>query len=200
VDTRFVALFNVFNLTVPTAEVLNSIYSSIIVTRYRDFTDSVKGGVAKITECMLKLYNIVVEKMPPTPSKFHYIFNLRDLSRVYEGLCNASVDEITSQNGFVRLWRNECDRVFCDRLTTADDQSTYLDQMSLIIKDAYPTSSDAAMAEPSLFGDFEKALGMYMNTYMYLNICTEMHIHMRVYIYIYIYIYIHIHIFIYLCI
>ena len=90
VDPRFIALFNVFNLTPPTPEVLNSIYSSIINTKFKNFTEDVKGVVAKVTGCMLKLYNIIVEKMPPTPSKFHYIFNLRDLSRVYEGLCNAN--------------------------------------------------------------------------------------------------------------
>ena len=54
---------------------------------------------------MLKLYNIIVEKMPPTPSKFHYIFNLRDLSRVYEGMCNATSDVIAFPK--VRLPRLE---------------------------------------------------------------------------------------------
>jgi dynein heavy chain len=73
VDTRFIALFNVFNLTPPTQGVLTSIYSSIIVTRYRDFNEGVKTTAAKITSCMLSLYNYIVEKMPPTPSKFHYM-------------------------------------------------------------------------------------------------------------------------------
>jgi dynein heavy chain len=158
VDTRFVALFNVFNLTSPTAPVLNSIYNAIINTRYRDFSEGVKTAAGKITGALLSLYSFIVEKMPPTPSKFHYIFNLRDLSRVCEGLCNAAVDVVTSPNVLVRLFRNECDRVFCDRLTTAEDQGIYSKQLAVILKENYPDCADQATAGPSLFGDFELAL------------------------------------------
>lgn len=40
----------------------------------------------KLTRCTLALYKNIVQDLPPTPSKFHYIFNLRDLSRVFNGL------------------------------------------------------------------------------------------------------------------
>jgi dynein heavy chain len=73
VDTRFVALFNVFNLTPPTNAVLNNIYSSIITTRYAEFNESVKGAAAKITASTLRLFSFIIDKMPPTPSKFHYM-------------------------------------------------------------------------------------------------------------------------------
>ncbi len=73
VDPRFIALFNVFNLTPPTPAVLMSIYSAIISHKYREFSDGVKAATTKITSATLRLYNYVVEKMPPTPSKFHYM-------------------------------------------------------------------------------------------------------------------------------
>jgi hypothetical protein len=41
----------------------------------------------------MKLYQTIQTTLPPTPSKFHYIFNMRDLSRVYEGLCQATLDK-----------------------------------------------------------------------------------------------------------
>ena len=77
---------------------------------------------------------------------------------MYEGLCNATTDVITSPNMFVRLWRNECDRVFCDRLTTIEDQNVYLKEIGAIIKENYNDCHDHAMKEPSLFGDFENAV------------------------------------------
>ena len=157
VDTRFIALFNVFNLTPPTPAVLISIYNSIINTRYREFPDGVKGAVGKITTSILRLYNFIIEKMPPTPSKFHYIFNLRDLSRVYEGLCNGTTDVVTTPQVLVRLFRNECDRIFCDRLTTVEDQKVYYSEVEAILKSTYPDCPDA-MSNPCLFGDFEDAV------------------------------------------
>lgn len=73
VDTRFVALYNVFNLTSPNMTVLNGIYSAIITERFSQYSDSVKAAAAKITSCTLRLYQFVIDKMPPTPSKFHYM-------------------------------------------------------------------------------------------------------------------------------
>jgi dynein heavy chain len=159
VDPRFIALFNVFNLTPPTAQVLTNIYSAIITTRYANFVDSVKIAAGKITQCSLRLFHFMIDKMPPTPSKFHYIFNLRDLSRIYEGLCNGTPDVITTHANFVRLWRNECDRTFCDRLTTTEDQNTFYGELRSIIKETYGDCVESAMANPSLFGDFEDAVG-----------------------------------------
>jgi len=53
--------------------------------------------------------------------KFHYIFNLRDLSRVYEGMSLLTQDKLPKKEDIVRLWRHECQRVFLDRLVTEED-------------------------------------------------------------------------------
>jgi dynein heavy chain len=82
VDPRFIARFNVFNLVAPSQDVLTSIYSAIIEQRTKEFSPDIQGVAAKLTGASLHLFSFIMEKLPPTPSKFHYIFNLRDLSRI----------------------------------------------------------------------------------------------------------------------
>ena len=48
-------------------------------------TEEIKAVLGeKLTDVTLELYNFICDKLPPTPSRFHYVFNLRDLSRIYE--------------------------------------------------------------------------------------------------------------------
>lgn len=70
----------------------------------------------------LALYNSIINDLPPTPSKFHYIFNLRDLSRIYNGLVLTTPERFNNVNQVIRVWRNECMRVISDRLITTDDK------------------------------------------------------------------------------
>ena len=66
--------------------------------------------------------SMTVKDLPPTPSKFHYIFNLRDLSRIYNGLCLSTPDRFAKPELFLRLWRNESMRVISDRLINDTDK------------------------------------------------------------------------------
>ena len=65
---------------------------------------------------------LIVRDLPPTPSKFHYIFNLRDLSRIYNGLVLTTPDRFEKVEQFVRVWRNEVMRVIFDRLISEGDK------------------------------------------------------------------------------
>ena len=121
-DPRFISLFSVFNVTFPSQESLTKIYHSILNGHLEPFKKEVKDLASKITASTLELYQKIIQNLPPTPSKFHYIFNLRDLSRVTQGLCLSTPDRFENPGQFVRLWRNECLRVFYDRLISASDK------------------------------------------------------------------------------
>lgn len=48
------------------------------------FSGAVVEVAAKLVPATIKLWSTVTTKMLPTPSKFHYLFNMRELSRVFQ--------------------------------------------------------------------------------------------------------------------
>jgi dynein heavy chain, axonemal len=97
VDARLLSLFTTYNLIFPSQDNLQRIYNSILSSHLKKFTLEMQDLTSKITDCTLKLYKQIVELLPRTPVKFHYIFNLRDLSRVYEGLTRSTIDKFATK-------------------------------------------------------------------------------------------------------
>jgi dynein heavy chain len=97
VDPRLMSLYCVFNITTPSQKATQMIYSSILGKHLQEFPDDCIAAIDSITLATLSLYYQCCEKLPRTPVKFHYIFNLRDLSRVYEGLLLATKDKIANK-------------------------------------------------------------------------------------------------------
>ncbi|CAG9765840.1 unnamed protein product [Ceutorhynchus assimilis] len=140
VDPRFISMFTVMNLVFPTTSTLQHIYSSILSGHLEIFEPEVQ--VADILLTMtLNLYNELIIHLPPTPSKFHYIFNMRDLSRVTAGLCKITPKFFQTLPQIVRVWRNEFSRVFCDRLISIEDQKYVRHELIEQIRKYFPKAS-----------------------------------------------------------
>ncbi|CAL8251349.1 unnamed protein product [Boreogadus saida] len=158
VDPRFLSLFSVFNIPFPQEEALHLIYASILRGHTKPFDANIQNVCDKVTFCTLELYKAIIKDLPPTPSKFHYIFNLRDLSRVYNGLTLTNAERILTVTQFVRVWRNECLRVFHDRLINEKDKSLVQGHLKNLIEEHFKSDLEAAMRDPILFGDYRTAL------------------------------------------
>nr|XP_038946048.1 dynein axonemal heavy chain 10 isoform X3 [Rattus norvegicus] len=158
VDPRFLSLFSVFNVPFPSEESLHLIYYSILKGHTSTFAESISGVSRKLTFCTLTLYKNIVQDLPPTPSKFHYIFNLRDLSRVFNGLVLTNPDRFQTVSQMVRVWRNECLRVFHDRLINEVDKQLVQDYIGNLVKEHFNDDYEMVMRDPILFGDFRTAL------------------------------------------
>lgn len=78
--------------------------------------------------------------MLPTPSKSHYIFNLRDLTKLVRGLMQANSTIITTKENLVDLFSHECLRVFNDRLITREDNEQFYYHLSETITDYFKIS------------------------------------------------------------
>ncbi|KAL0227597.1 hypothetical protein RCL1_003741 [Eukaryota sp. TZLM3-RCL] len=158
IDPRFVSLFSTFNITFPSSESLLHIFSSIMTHFLRPFELEIADIGALLPQLTLDLFTHVERSLPATPAKFHYVFNLRDLSRVFEGVCLATVDKFTTATSFARLWRNECLRVFQDRLVDDTDRSVVSDKLIDLVSNLPGIDSEKVAENPTVFGDFKEVL------------------------------------------
>ncbi|PHJ24428.1 dynein heavy chain family protein, partial [Cystoisospora suis] len=161
IDPRVVSLFSCFNVNFPSRASVDRIYSWILTYKFRDFPDVVQAVAKELPRATMHLYEGIVAKMTRTPTKFHYIFNMRDLSRVYQGLWQAKQQAISDGNALVRFWRHECLRVFQDRLID-EQEKQYVDEQLIgkIMQEQFPDHAEVAAKNPILWGDFKNALNI----------------------------------------
>ncbi|KAL4700985.1 hypothetical protein H8959_014989 [Pygathrix nigripes] len=91
-------------------------------------------------------------------TSFHYIFNLRDLSRVFNGLVLTNPERFQTVAQMVRVWRNECLRVFHDRLISETDKQLVQQHLGDLVTEHFNDDVEVVMRDPILFGDFRMAL------------------------------------------
>lgn len=109
---------------------LRTIFGTILTWWMSSFTPKLRSLQRALVDSTISLYNKVTSQLLPTPSKSHYTYNLRDVSKVFQGIMCADVVSLPEQVDIIRLWFHECTRVFSDRLATQDD----LDLFAKMIK------------------------------------------------------------------
>jgi dynein heavy chain len=87
-----------------------------------NFDTVVKSMATELVTGTMHVYQWATENLLPTPTKTHYTFNLRDFSRVIQGLALSDPGVIRSKNEMIRLWTHETSRVFYDRLIADEDR------------------------------------------------------------------------------
>jgi len=134
IPNRLKRHFFTFNLTPPSKISIDNIYGSMMRGRWEGMED-ICAIVPKLTMATIDLWGAVKARMLPTPSKFHYIFTMFDLSRVFQGILHPPEDIIEKMGaaGVIDLWKHECLRVFCDKLTSLADQEWTLKSVQEIM-------------------------------------------------------------------
>ena len=123
-NPRFVRHSMVICLPEPSDSNLKKIFGSILkgFLSMEGFNDNIKKAADGIVASTLLFYNTIKQELLPIPSKFHYQFNLRDISKVFQGILQINVDTINNVEKFYQIWFHEMERIFSDRLIDEPDQ------------------------------------------------------------------------------
>jgi len=119
-----------------------------------------KPGVVELSKrlcgCTVDAWDKIKRSLLPTPLRFHYIFNMRDLSRVFQGIMSCPNDVVTDEKVLVGLWKHEFTRVFADKLCRDQDKN-FVDK---VIAEFTPQHFGEALAsevkETPWFADFQR--------------------------------------------
>ena len=119
---RLLSKCHMLNFTVPADSQIKRIFESIATYKFQQFEEEIKLLAEPLAVATNNLFQIVTENFLPTPAKPHYIFNMRDMSKVFQGLYRSTKDFFESREHIVKLWTHEILRIFHDRLTTETDR------------------------------------------------------------------------------
>lgn len=125
ISERILSKFHVINYTIPSEANMMRIYSTIASLKFQVFEEEIKGLSEPLAQATINVFNHVQDNFLPTPLKSHYIFNMRDISKVFQGVYMADKDFQESKEHIIKLWSHEILRVFSDRLISFEDKDKF---------------------------------------------------------------------------
>jgi len=119
------------------------------------FPRSVSTLKDNLVEGTISIFTRISEELRPTPTKSHYVYNLRDVAKVFQGLSLATPLAIKDEGSMVRLWIHECQRVFQDRLISYEDQDLFISLLKDVLTTVFHKRwDDVVKVSPILFASF----------------------------------------------
>jgi dynein heavy chain, axonemal len=125
ITDRMVRHFNIIAYTELEESTIKQIFSGLVNFFLKRFSEDIKSVMPTMIDSVLYMYNTVKKNLLPTPTKSHYTFNMRDISKVFQGICNASLKHTSERADIVRLFYHESMRVFHDRLINDEDREYF---------------------------------------------------------------------------
>jgi dynein heavy chain len=163
------------NMTPPSQRSIENIYGRILEVLFnpKKYTPEVINMRPYIIDATIAIWDAVKRRLLPTPTKFHYTFNIRELARVFQGICNVAEkpefkviescsnvkEKMRPELFLIGLWRHECDRTFIDKLISNADKKTFSDMLDRVTKEKFRESlgfDDEQLMTNMLFADFQR--------------------------------------------
>eukprot|EP00941_MAST-03F_sp_MAST-3F-sp1_P004511 g4511.t1 len=135
VSPRTLRHFNLICFVEFSDETLLRIFSFIVKWHLdsNNFEAAIKKQCVPLVNATIDMYNTARSNLLPTPAKSHYIFNLRDIARVVQGILMMKPYADLTPNVMIKLWLHECHRVFADRLINTEDGDWFTENCNTLV-------------------------------------------------------------------
>jgi dynein heavy chain len=166
VNPRLQRHFSAFAVGMPSATSLLTIFTTFLDGHLSNagFENAVSSIAPHLIKASLSTHKEVAETFRKTASNFHYEFNIRHLSNVFQGILLSRPANFVHPEKLVALWLHETERVYGDRLVSQEDLDRFRGLLLNQGKKAFPqynvakffaTGSGSGPApEPLLFCHF----------------------------------------------
>uniref|UniRef100_A0A2K6TUR9 Dynein axonemal heavy chain 17 n=1 Tax=Saimiri boliviensis boliviensis TaxID=39432 RepID=A0A2K6TUR9_SAIBB len=162
IDPRLQRHFCVFAVSFPGQEALTTIYSTILTQHlaFRSVSMATQRISSQLVAAALALHQKIAATFLPTAIKFHYVFNLRDLSNIFQGLLFSMAEVLKTPLDLVRLWLHEAERVYGDKMVDEKDQETLRRVTMASTKKFFDDLGEELLfAKPNIFCHFAQGIG-----------------------------------------
>lgn len=78
-------------------EAIVMIFKKILKAFIADYSSEIAMVIDQLVASTHCVYTAVAENLRPTPSKSHYTFNLRDISKIVQGICGSDPRQTTTK-------------------------------------------------------------------------------------------------------
>ncbi|XP_034948410.1 dynein beta chain, ciliary-like [Chelonus insularis] len=164
IDPRLQRHFAVFAVNFPGRDALVTIYSQVLQQHFANPQQKINITLQKLVNPLINtamyLHDKVSTTFLPTAVKFHYIFNLRDLSNLFQGYLFANGDTIPNSSAAIRLYVHEANRVYCDKLVNFEDKKIFESLLQdALRKNIQDLDEEVVFEKPIIYCHFAEGMG-----------------------------------------
>eukprot|EP01064_Diplonema_japonicum_P034413 TRINITY_DN7114_c0_g1_i1.p1 TRINITY_DN7114_c0_g1~~TRINITY_DN7114_c0_g1_i1.p1 ORF type:complete len:4107 (+),score=1152.60 TRINITY_DN7114_c0_g1_i1:350-12322(+) len=160
VTQRMTRLFHLLQIPNLSEDSMRKIFNAILNGFFssQNFNKEVKSLIKSMVNGSVDIFQQIRNSLRPRPVTAHYTFNLRDLSKVFQGLMQVTPRTCSSATQVARLWIHENQRCLHDRLINEEDRKTFTEDIMMpVLLQQFPGKwehEELFVESPIVWGDF----------------------------------------------